>query len=200
MPGMDMSAMQGPSSQPALMICPVVLALIVASAGLALATIAMLWRDPHRALTQREIALALGRLGPLRTVSTVALAGGSAAAVAAMLWLEHASLAAGTAGVRDVGGGALRVLVARDVRRDRLRAHRDRVRPPAHPRDRLRRSLRWRTRHRCSTGAFVRARRSGPSCRPVARRRPRLARPSVRALIHRPVPGPLSHNRTERVQ
>ena len=61
MPGMDMSGMQGPSGQTALMICPIVLGLIVASTALALAAVAMVWRDPHRALAQRAIALALCR-------------------------------------------------------------------------------------------------------------------------------------------
>ena len=92
MPGMDMSGMQGPAGQTALMICPIVLGLIVASTVLALAAVAMVWRDPHRALTQRAIALALCRLSPVRTLSTVALAGGGA--MCAMLWLEHAGLPA----------------------------------------------------------------------------------------------------------
>lgn len=92
MPGMDMSGMQAPAGQAALMICPVVLALIVASAAFALAAVVMLCCDPHRALTQRTIVLALCRLSPLRTLSVLALAGGGA--VGAMLWLEHAGLPA----------------------------------------------------------------------------------------------------------
>jgi hypothetical protein len=88
MPGMDMTAMQGPG-QPALMICPIVLALIVASAALTLAALGMLWRDPHRALTRRTIAGTLAHLPPARTAA-VLLCGG-ASAVAAMLVLEHST-------------------------------------------------------------------------------------------------------------
>jgi hypothetical protein len=86
MPGMDMSAAPGALGQ-ALMICPLVLALSAVSALLILGAVALLWRDPHRALTQRSIWLALARLPPSRTAVTVALAGGIA--VAAMLWLDR---------------------------------------------------------------------------------------------------------------
>jgi hypothetical protein len=88
MPGMDMSSMQAPG-QSMIMICPIVLALIVASALLTLAAIAMLWRDPHRALTQRTIAGALAQLPPARTAVTLLL--GGASAVTAMLALEHSA-------------------------------------------------------------------------------------------------------------
>jgi hypothetical protein len=87
MPGMDMGPMSGPDAPPAMMVCPVVLGLIVASVLLLFAAFVMLWRDPHRALTQRAILLALCRLPPVRTAGTVALAGGSA--VCTMLWLER---------------------------------------------------------------------------------------------------------------
>ena len=88
MPGMDMSSMQAPG-QSAIMICPIVLALILASALLTLAAIAMLWRDPHRALTQRTIAGALAQLPPARTAATLLF--GGASAVVAMLGLEHST-------------------------------------------------------------------------------------------------------------
>ena len=88
MPGMDMSSMQSPG-QSGLMICPIVLALIIASAVLTFAAIALLWHDPHRALTQRTIAGALARLPPARTAATLLLGGTSA--VAAMLGLEHST-------------------------------------------------------------------------------------------------------------
>jgi hypothetical protein len=88
MPGMDMSSMQSPG-QGMIMICPIVLALIVASALLTLAAIAMLWSDPHRALTQRRIAGALAQLPPVRTAATLLV--GGASAVAAMLGLERSA-------------------------------------------------------------------------------------------------------------
>jgi hypothetical protein len=88
MPGMDMSSMQA-TGQPAMMVCPIVLALIIASAGLTLAAIAVLWRDPHRALARRTIAGALAHLPPARTAATLLL--GGASAVAAMLGLEHST-------------------------------------------------------------------------------------------------------------
>ncbi len=88
MPGMDMSSMQSPG-QSGLMICPIVLALIIASALLTFAAIALLWRDPHRALTRRTIAGALAHLPPARTAATLLL--GGASAVAAMLGLEHST-------------------------------------------------------------------------------------------------------------
>jgi hypothetical protein len=88
MPGMDMSSMQSPG-QSALMICPIALALMIASAVLTFAAIAILWRDPHRALTRRTIAGALAHLPPARTAATLLL--GGASAVAAMLGLEHST-------------------------------------------------------------------------------------------------------------
>jgi hypothetical protein len=86
MPGMELAAVPGPVGQ-ALMICPIVLALSVASALSILAAAVLLWRDPHRAVTQRSIWLALASLPPSRTAVAVALAG--SAAVAAMLWLDR---------------------------------------------------------------------------------------------------------------
>src|SRR5580698_4289628 len=77
MPGMDMSAMQSPG-QPALMICPLVLALIIASALLTLTALGLLWRDPHRALTRRTIAGTLAQLPPARTAALLLLGGASA--------------------------------------------------------------------------------------------------------------------------
>ena len=88
MPGMDMSSMAGPG-QPVLMICPIVLALIVASALLVLTAAGLLWRDPHRALTRRTIAGVLAHLPPARTA--VVLSCGGAGAVGAMLGLEHST-------------------------------------------------------------------------------------------------------------
>lgn len=85
MPGMNMGTM--PMGQSAMMVCPVVLALAVASSLLAAVAVAMLWLDPHRTLTQRALALALSRLPPLRTAGVVALAGGGA--VCTMIWLER---------------------------------------------------------------------------------------------------------------
>jgi hypothetical protein len=82
MPGMDMTATHGP-----IMICPIVLVLIVASALLSACAGIMFWRDPHRALAQRDIARTLARLPLARTVSFVALAGTSA--VGAMIALER---------------------------------------------------------------------------------------------------------------
>ena len=87
MPGMDMTSAHGP-----LMVCPVVLVLILSSALFAAAAVAMLWRDPHRGLTQRKILATLAGLPPVRTVGIVALAGASA--VGAMLWLERSGLPA----------------------------------------------------------------------------------------------------------
>lgn len=90
MPGMTMGTM--PMGQPAMMVCPVVLALAVASALLAALAVAMLWLDPHRGLTQRAILHALSGLPPVRTAGVVALAGGGA--VGAMMWLERSGLPA----------------------------------------------------------------------------------------------------------
>ncbi len=81
MPGMDMS---GPGQ---VMVCPVVLVLIVASAVLGAVAVAMLRCDPHRGLTQRRILATLARLPLVRTVAIVALTGTSG--VGAMLWLER---------------------------------------------------------------------------------------------------------------
>jgi hypothetical protein len=86
MPGMEMAGLPGPVDQ-ALMICPLVLVLSALSASLILAAAVLLWRDPHRAVTQRAIWLALASLPPSRTAVAVALAGGGA--VAAMLWLDR---------------------------------------------------------------------------------------------------------------
>jgi len=87
MPGMDMGVtMRGPMSH-AIMVCPVVLALIVASVLLSAAALAMWWRDPHRGVSQRAIVRALVQLPPARTAGALALAGGGA--VATMLWLER---------------------------------------------------------------------------------------------------------------
>jgi hypothetical protein len=85
MPGMDMSAMG--DSGGAMMICPIVLGLIIASALLTLSAFTLLWCDPHRALTQRRIVRLLAGLPVLRTAVAVSAAG--TAAVAAMLCLEH---------------------------------------------------------------------------------------------------------------
>jgi hypothetical protein len=87
MPGMDMRSMAGPAGAPAMMICPIVLALFAACLLLAAAALALWWRDPHRALTQRTIVRALAQLPPARTMMGLAFAGGSA--VAAMLWFER---------------------------------------------------------------------------------------------------------------
>lgn len=90
MPGMDMPGMDMSSpGQSALMICPIVLALIIASALLTLAAIVMLWRDPHRAVTRRTIAGALAHLPPARTAAVLLI--GGATAVVAMLGLEHST-------------------------------------------------------------------------------------------------------------
>ena len=86
MPGMDMSSMG--DSAGAMMICPIVLGLIIVSALLAVSAAALLWRDPHRALTRHRIVRLLAGLPVLRTAVAVTVAGGSAA-VAAMLGLEH---------------------------------------------------------------------------------------------------------------
>jgi hypothetical protein len=87
MPGMDMTAMPASAGQHVLMVCPIVLGLIVATALLTAAGIALLWRDPHRALTQQLIVRGLAHLPPVRAAGVVALTGGSA--VAGMLWLER---------------------------------------------------------------------------------------------------------------
>jgi hypothetical protein len=89
MPGMDMSAMPGPVPAHAVLICPVVLVLIVASALLTVGAAILLWRDPHRTLTQRSIFQTLARLPLARTIAGVASAAGIA--VVAMLWLERSA-------------------------------------------------------------------------------------------------------------
>jgi hypothetical protein len=86
MPGMD-AAVPAMGSASAIMVCPIVLALIVASALLTAAAVARLWRDPHRALAQRAILMSLAQLPPARTVAVLAL--GGASAVGGMLWLER---------------------------------------------------------------------------------------------------------------
>jgi hypothetical protein len=86
MPGMDMAA-SGP-----VMVCPVVLVLIVLSAFLSACAVAMLWRDPHRVLAQREIVRKLARLPLARTVGMLAFAGASA--VGTMILLERSGLPA----------------------------------------------------------------------------------------------------------
>jgi hypothetical protein len=80
MPGMDMSTMPGMTGGQGVMICPVVLVLILSSALLAAGAIAVLWRDPHRALARREIVRALASLPPLRSAGAVMLLGGGALA------------------------------------------------------------------------------------------------------------------------
>ncbi len=88
MPDGVMAAMPGMDAGPrAVLVCPVVLVLIVASALLTASAIAMLWNDPQRALAQRAVVRALAQLPPARTVGALVLAGGSA--VTAMLWLER---------------------------------------------------------------------------------------------------------------
>ncbi len=94
MPGMDMGSMAdmpGMVTLPAghaLMICPVVLVLIVASGLLAAAAIAVAWRDPHRALARRKLVRALAAAPPLRTTSAFAVLG--AGALAAMVTVDGA--------------------------------------------------------------------------------------------------------------
>jgi hypothetical protein len=86
MPGMGMTGMEGAQGH-AMMICPVVLALIATSALLIAGAALSAWTNPHRALLQRSILSVLARLPALPTAGAVALAG--AAAVAAMIWLER---------------------------------------------------------------------------------------------------------------
>ena len=85
MPGM--AAMAGMDGATPMMICPLVLALIVASALLAAAALAMLWCDPHRGLTRRALVTSLAQLPPARTAALVAAAGASAVGI--MLVLER---------------------------------------------------------------------------------------------------------------
>lgn len=87
MPGMDMTTASAP-----VMVCPIVLVLIVVSALLSAFAAAMLWRDPHRALAQRDLAQTLARLPLAPTAGCVAFAGSSA--VGAMIWLERSGLPA----------------------------------------------------------------------------------------------------------
>lgn len=87
MPGMDMTGgMQADMGGHVLMICPVMLVLIVASALLAAGAIIVLWRDPHRGLTRRTILHVLARLPLIRTAATLVIIGG--AAVLAMRALD----------------------------------------------------------------------------------------------------------------
>jgi hypothetical protein len=92
MPGMDMTAMQSPLGHAAMLICPVVLGLIAASALLVAAAAVIWWRDPHRALFQRSFVAAVAGLPALRATAGVAVMG--AAALAAMLRLEGETLPA----------------------------------------------------------------------------------------------------------
>jgi len=82
MPGMDMAAASGP-----VMVCPVVLVLIIASALLTALAAVMFRRDPHRGLAQRDLARTLARLPFAPTAGCVALAGTSA--VGTMIGLER---------------------------------------------------------------------------------------------------------------
>jgi hypothetical protein len=91
MPGMDMS-MPAMAASHAIMVCPIVLILLGVSALLTAIACAMMWLDPHRALSQRALVTSLASLPPVRTVATVGLTGASA--VGAMLWFEHAGLPA----------------------------------------------------------------------------------------------------------
>ncbi len=77
------------SGDDVLLICPCVLVLIVASALLAAAAIAVVWRDPHRALTGRGIVQALASLPPVRTAAL--LSGLGAAAVGFMFAVDRAA-------------------------------------------------------------------------------------------------------------
>ena len=89
MPGMNMTGgAQIQAGSHAMMICPVVLVLIVASALLALGAIALLWRDPNRRLARHTIVNELARLPLGRTAGGLLLAG--SAAVALMLALDGA--------------------------------------------------------------------------------------------------------------
>jgi hypothetical protein len=78
MPGMDMSAMPAMPAGHALMICPIVLALIAGSALLAGAALVVVWRDPHRGLARRGIVSALAALPPLRTAASLIALGACA--------------------------------------------------------------------------------------------------------------------------
>jgi hypothetical protein len=77
MPGMDMPV----ASPSVLMICPVALALIAASALFALATIVLFWRDPHRRLTGRALVRALAELPAGRAVAVLTVAAGGGVAL-----------------------------------------------------------------------------------------------------------------------
>lgn len=89
MPGMDMASMASPIGHQAMMICPVVLGLIAASALLIVAALAIWWRDPHRALLQRSFVASLAELPALPAAGVVAAMG--ALAIVAMLRIEQSA-------------------------------------------------------------------------------------------------------------
>jgi hypothetical protein len=88
MPGMPTGPM--PTMHHALLVCPVVLVLIIASGVLAAAAIFALWTDPHRGLTQRTLARALSEVRVLPTASFVGISSGFA--VAAMIMVNGAGV------------------------------------------------------------------------------------------------------------
>jgi hypothetical protein len=113
MPGMSMVSMPGMTSGHALMICPVVLVLIVASGLLAAAAIVAVCADGERALTRRILVRLIARL-PVAPVLLV-VGGGAALAVAAMIAVDGAgvpSLATCSLLVALLLGGALVSVVA----------------------------------------------------------------------------------------
>jgi hypothetical protein len=90
MAGMGAASMPGMASGHTLMICPVVLVLIVASALLAAAAIVAVCADSERALTRRVLARLIVRLPVARVLLVVA--GAAALAVAAMLAVDGAGV------------------------------------------------------------------------------------------------------------
>jgi hypothetical protein len=90
MPGMAMGSMPGMPRDHQLMICPVVLTLIVASAILAAAATIVLCRGAESAFTRRAIARVLVRLPVVPAVLVLALF--SAIAVGAMIALDGAGV------------------------------------------------------------------------------------------------------------
>jgi hypothetical protein len=88
MPGMAMVALPNAAPDHQLMICPVVLVLIVASAVLAVAALVVLWLDPDRAFTRSSMAHGLARLPLLRSVAALVVFG--AGAVSAMIAVDGA--------------------------------------------------------------------------------------------------------------
>jgi hypothetical protein len=90
MPGMTMVTLPSAAAVPALMICPVVLVLIVASTVLAAAAIVLTCLDPDRACTRSTFARAISRL-PIAS-SVAALCGFGAIAIAAMIAVDGAGL------------------------------------------------------------------------------------------------------------